>query len=277
MADIDTTAAAVFIPEVWSGKMIVARTATYWMLDRVWRWDEDVADYGDTIHVPRISNFTAKAVAADGSVSPQATTETEVSITLSNWYEVTFRITDRVIRQAKHNLIKAYTDKAGKALAQQIETDLLALWSGATTNLLTAQATFDEDFVLSAVEKLDLANVPEEDRFGILYPTQKTALLKIDKYSSDQYRAGAGEQITKYRFTKDLHGVEFSTSTLVPTSGGERKNMIWQREGIACAVQKKVNFEELAKDGKRRTFSADEIYGVGESRDDHITVAPTTT
>jgi N4-gp56 family major capsid protein len=276
MPQFDATAAAVFIPEVWSAKMVVAREANMPMADRVWRWDEDVAGFGDTIHVPHISKFSAVATAPDGTVTFQSQTETETSITLSNQYDVSFRITDRVLKQAKYNLIKEYTAKAGKGLARQVDSDILGQWSSLSTYASTISAVdaITEDEVLASVECLDLSNAPEEDRYGALYPTQKRALLKIDKFVSELYRPGAGQQITKGRFTMDIHGIEFVVTTLVPTSTTV-KNMIWQKDAFALAIQKKVTFEELAKDGKRRNFSADEIYGFGIPRDDHAVLVPT--
>ena len=275
---IGDTEAAVFIPEVWSAKTVEARTGSYYMADRVDRWDEDVKDYGDTIHRPRVSEMAASDVGADGSVSLSNPTEGEVSITLSYWKAVGFRITDKVQRQSKVNIANAYTKMAGKGLAKIIETGLLGLYSGITTYVLTAQATIDQDMILTACADLDISNVPEDDRFCIVYPTQKKAILKIDQIIANLYlgdRNQGGDSIRTGRFNKEIYGIEFLSSPLVPLST-TYKNMMWHRSAFALAVQTKVSMEELARDGFRRTYAAGEVYGIGEVRDEHVVLLPTT-
>ena len=89
-------------------------------------------------------------------------------------------------------------------------------------------------------------------------------------------RSGAGEQITKGRFTRDIHGIQFHVTVRVISSSSEAKNMIWQREAFALALQTHVPMLELARDGWRRTFSAYQLYGFGEVRDSYAVICPTT-
>lgn len=277
MAAIGVAEAVVFLKEIESQKIIKARSNAFFTMDRVWRWDEDVAVSGDSIAVPRISQLDVNDVGDDGSVSPQAPIETEVVIQMDQEKEVTFRITDRVLRQThQKRLISLYSEQAGLALTRQLEKDVLGLQAGAS-QILTAQANFDEAFVLETVRILDNALAPEVDRFGALRPSQRVALLKLARITQSDTRGGnAGDQITKGRFTRDIHGIEFHVTTLVVSAGGEAKNLIWQREAFAVALQTHIEMMELPKDGWRRTFTARELYGFGESRDDHFVVAPTT-
>jgi len=276
MAEINTTVAAVMIPEVWGSRMVVSRESDYHMAKRVEKWDEDVASFGDTIHVPRISSLVAATLPITGNVQFSATTETEVQITLDQMKYIAFSITDVTNKQSKYNLRSAYTDKAGPALGKPIETGLMGLWSGFST-VLTAQPEFDEDFILSAVQELDVDNVPQSDRFCVSYVSQKRALLKVDKLVSNQYRSGnPGEQITKGLITLDIYGVEFSFSPLTVLST-TYKNLMFHRSAMALAVQKKVAVEKFARVGFHDDYAAFEIYGFGEVRDDHAVVMPTST
>jgi hypothetical protein len=277
MADFNNVTGDVFVPEVWSAKSDEVRTADYWMADRIERWDEDATSYGDKIHRPRVGNMTARPVGStDGSVSPQALTQTEVTIDLTSWYEITFRITDRLMKQSKYGLTPIFMKMAGKGLAEQIETDCLGLWSGLSTNVLTAQDDFDEDFILAATTALDAVSVPQDDRFGLIRHTQKARILKIDRLVSFQHIGPqkSGSAIIKGQLVYDIHGVEWKTTPLIPVST-TYKNMCFHRSAFVLAVQKGVKWDELAKDGKRRTFSGDELYGFGESRDDHAVIMPT--
>lgn len=274
-ATIGTTEASVMLADVWGAKTVAARNETFYAANRVERWDEDVAGYGDVIHRPRISQMNSSPVGADGTVTFLAPTEAEVTITINVEEAVAFRVTDRVMEQSKYNLPDEYKKQAGAGLARAIETDIFELYSGLSTNVLATQPDFDEDYVLRAVQKLDENLAPEDNRFGFVRPSQKKALLLVDKFVSNQFRSGAGIQITKGRLTLDIHGIEWNVSTLVVRTGGVSYNMCWHKAAFALAVQTKVKFEELARDGARRAWMARELYGFGEVRDAEAVQMPT--
>lgn len=274
MAQIGTTEAAVMLADVWSAKMAIARIENFVAANKVDRYDDDTAKYGDVLHIPNISAATVSAVGVDGSFTISAPTETETQINMNNEYAYGFRITDRVMDQSKYNLPPKYQEQGGAALARQIETDIFGLYSG-FSQVITQQADFDEDFLLQGVQKLDEAKAPEDNRFLFVRPSQKRAVLKIDKFVSDQFRGGAGSQITKGRLTMDIGGVEVNVSVNVVRTGGVSYNVMWHKSAIALAVQRQVKFEEFARDGFRRTWAASELYGFGEVRDNHGVQLPT--
>ena len=270
---MDITSSAVHIPEIW-GELIRARNEEYFMADRVWRWDEDAAGYGDRINAPRISNLNVVSVPADGSVTFESPTETEVTITLDKRYGVHFRITDDLMQKSKYPLKNEYGKKAGEALAKQIETDLLGLYSGLSQDAATASggpgaapANMDESYFTFAIQLLDDGLAPADNRYFIGSPKVKRDLRLLNRLTSEEHRSGAGKQLTSGRMTMDWHGVEILSSPLVISASSERKNIMWYKEAFALAIQKKVAMTEFARDGWRRNFGALEIYGFGETRD----------
>jgi len=112
MANITTTTAAVFIPEVWSAETLRAAEAALVVAPLVKRYDALVKSRGDTIHIPKISNLSANDKTANTEVTTQAIAETEVTININKWKEASFEIEDIVKVQSNYDLMAEYTEKA---------------------------------------------------------------------------------------------------------------------------------------------------------------------
>jgi hypothetical protein len=275
MAYFGHTETAVHIDEIYSKKLQRARHNAYDMLNMVDRHDDDVAGHGDTIYINRIDTLESREVGDDGSVQPQGVTDTQATITMDQWWETTFQITDRALQQSVHDLRSPYADEAGKALSKRIELKLISLYSGLST-ALTAVVDMDEDQCLLIVQTLDQALTPDHDRFAKFRSSQKRALYKISRLFEEQTRKGSGNQITSGKITMDIYGIQYSFTQLITSTGGEAKNLAWQRGAFALAISNHINMEKLARDGKRDTWSADELFGFAEVRDADALVCPTT-
>lgn len=140
-----------------------------------------------------------------------------------------------------------YTNKAGYALAVVIDTDVLAEYSSFTnTDVGTYGVDLTDSTILSALEALDLANAPMEDRAAVIYPTQKTALLKIDKFVKADYM-GEYDDPTIVRtgpnsryLWGDIYGTPFYYTLQVPQTAGtptQTHNLLFHKEAIILAMQ----------------------------------------
>lgn len=149
--------------------------------------------------------------------------------------------------QSSYELMSEYTSKAGYAIAQQIDTGLLNEYSNFTTTDVGAYGSDITDAVfLAANETLDLNDVPIEDRYLVIYPTQKTALMKIDKFVKADYM-GQYDQPTVVRtgtpnryMWGELYGVPVYYTNQVPSTAGtptQRHNILFHKEAIALALQ----------------------------------------
>ena len=98
---------------------------TLGMAGRVYRgYNADPQTKGTTISVRRPSSFTATAAPAT-----QADMNTEsVDITLNKWYEVKFGLTDKDLSLSSDRVISDHIRPAAVAIANQIDTDLNALY-----------------------------------------------------------------------------------------------------------------------------------------------------
>src|SRR3990167_2061043 len=185
---ITITTGANFIPEVWSMEVLRATEDALVMAPLVKRYDSLVGSRGDTIHVPNLSNLSANDKSANAQVTLQAVTETETTININKHKEASFLVEDIVKVQSNYDLMAEYTSKAGFAIAETVDTDLLALYTGFTnTDVGTYGTDVTNAVILSAIEALDLANAPLEDRALVFHPKQKTAIAQIDTFIRADY------------------------------------------------------------------------------------------
>ena len=118
----------------------------------------------------------------------QTFTETDTTINLNKHKEASFLIEDIVKVQANYNLMAEYTQKAGFAIAKQIDTDLLSEYSNLTTTDVGDYGTdISDGVILEAINILDLNDVPDTERYIVLWPTQKNVLMGLDKFVKSDY------------------------------------------------------------------------------------------
>ena len=247
MADITTTTAAVFIPELWSAETLRAQEAALVAAPLVKRYDSLVKGRGDTVHIPKVSNLAANDKVANTDVTLQSISEGEKTISIDKWKETSFLVEDIVKVQSNYDLMAEYTGKAGYAIAKAIDTDILALYTTFSNPAVGAYATDVTDpVIVAAIQALDEANAPLEDRVIVFSPKQKAALMKLDKFVRADY-LGQYQNPTPVKrgpnnryMWGEIYGTPVYYTTQVPTTAGtplETHNMIFHKEALALALQ----------------------------------------
>lgn len=247
MANITTTTGAVFIPEVWSVETLRAAESALVMAPLVKRYDSMVKSRGDTIHIPNISNLTANTKTQGSEVTTQAVTETETTISINTWKETSFEIEDIVKVQSQYDLRSEYTSKAGYAVAKQVDTDLLGLYSSLTsTDVGTYGSDITDATIVAALQSLDEVDAPLEDRFFVIKPSQKAAIMKLDKFVKADYLGSYNLPTPVKRGPNnrylwgDIYGIPTYYTNQVTTSAGtptQTHNLMFHKEAFALALQ----------------------------------------
>jgi len=194
-----------------------------------------------------LSNLSASTKSANTQVTLQSPTESNTSISITTHKESSFLVEDLLKVQASYDLMAEYTSKAGESIARSVDTDLLGVYSSSTNTDVGAYGTDITDAtILAAAESLDLANAPLDDRALVIYPTQKTALMRIDKFVKADYM-GQYQDPTVVRtgpnsryMWGDIYGVPvYYTKQVTQTAGTptQTHNMMFHKEGIALALQ----------------------------------------
>ncbi len=247
MANITTTTAAVFLPEVWSMETLRAAEKALVMAGLVKRYDSLVKSRGDTIHIPNISNLSANDKTQGSDTTTQTVTESETTISINKWKEASFEIEDIVKVQSNYDLMSEYTSKAGEAIARVVDTDLLALYSSLTsTDVGTYGNDLTDAVLVAAIQTLDEVDAPLEDRAMVIAPSQKAAIMKLDKFVKADY-LGNYDQATPVKkgpnsrwLWGDIYGVPVYYTNQVPTTAGtptQIHNVLFHKEAFALALQ----------------------------------------
>ena len=240
---VNVTAAAKFIPELWSDEIVAAYKQNLVLANLVNKMSM-VGKKGDTLHIPKPTRGVAAAKAANVAVTIQADTETEVTVAIDKHFEYSRMIEDIVGVQALDSMRRFYTDDAGYALAKQLDTDLFnlatrfgngnggtvtdpAVWENSNAYYVDAangivlytDDTMEDTDVFTdlafreLIKLMDDADTPMDGRFFIIPPSARQTMLGIDRYVSSDFVAERGVNNGKIG---SLYGVDVYVSTNVP-------------------------------------------------------------
>ena len=247
---------------------------------------ESEMEEGDTLHIPQISNLTARAKSAGTDVTFETFTEGVINVSIDKHYYAAFEVEDIVEVQANQDLRARYTDKMGYALGRQMDADLLALYSGLSQSVGVQGTNITLANFLRAVQYLDDADAPAGDRFAVITPAQMHVILNLDDFilqSEMGYTAEQSPRVTGHLIGGQFNptevkgpfgmifGVKVHISNNVQTTGTSPlsyHNLLFQRDAFLLIrqqnirVQAQYKVESLATD-----VVADTLYGVSEYRD----------
>jgi N4-gp56 family major capsid protein len=185
----------VFIPEIWAKDLIKRRDESLVMKDAVSMINFG-GNKGDTIYIPYVSNLAVNSKAAGSPVTYQAFTDNRWSMTVNRYREVSFAIDNFLEIFADRDLRAIYTERAGFALARDLEYAILAeratvngYNSGSNVVSNSASGLTYAD-ILAANEILDVANVPRQGRKLFIDPSQYYSLLAQDEFINADYNSG---------------------------------------------------------------------------------------
>ena len=289
---VNKTAAATFIPEIWSDEVIAAYQKNLKMSPLVKKISMS-GKKGDTIHVPKPIRGAASAKVADTAVNIQANVETELQIAIDRHFEYSRFIEDIVEVQALNSLRQFYTEDAGYQLALKVDTDLMNAGTGFGDGTLDLAAPTGADWVNSnslyfnasagladfaastvatgdnftdvgfreAIKILDDANVPMEDRVLIIPPAARKTVMGIDRYVSSDFR---DDRTVKSGLIGNIYGVDVYVSSNCPTlESNVRGCLFFHKDAIVHAEQMSVRSQTQYKQEYLSTlYTADTLYGV---------------
>lgn len=151
-------------------------------------FEPSLANGGDTVNVPLPPVLTANNVAEAGTVTNQNSNLGNAQIVLNSHIEATFNLPDVTRILSNIDLISTYLDPAVIALAEKIETDLLAMYPLFTANTATGAATaLDEARIDTAETTLFTSKVPAtQPRYLVLSGTAYSQARSLSRFSEYQ-------------------------------------------------------------------------------------------
>lgn len=153
------------------------------------RWDNEVAQKGQTVNIPFRGALSSNAKATDTAVTKQVPDDSAVSVTLNQHNEVTFLVEDLAEMFTSHPLEDGYTIDGMAVLAEEMDADLAGLYSGLSQSI-DASAGLGEDDFRAARRTLNAAKAPLANRYAVLEEDAEYELLAIEKFVNQDYRQG---------------------------------------------------------------------------------------
>jgi hypothetical protein len=262
-------------PNIWSKETIVARESNLVMVNRVKRYDRDIASKGQTVEIPNTSNLTAHVKAENTAVTLNAPTEGKKTITINQHYECSFLLEDFADAQSAYDAASEYTAKTGYAIAEAMDTTVV---NEVTDNAAKSAGAFGtaliDSTILVANRYLDDAKVPAAGRTLAVTPQGKQEMLAIDKYV--RYDAlGTGSAIVngKIGTIYDIDVVMSHNLRVTAATPTQNNNLLFHKDACGVAVQKDIKFEQQRKaEYLGDLYVAQALWGVEMLRTDHAVV-----
>jgi N4-gp56 family major capsid protein len=289
---VDNTSAATFIPEIWSDEVIAAYQSNLVLANLVKKMSM-TGKKGDTIHVPKPTRGSANAKAENTAVTIQNAVEGEIQISINKHFEYSRLIEDITQAQALASLRQFYTGDAGYALAKQVDNDLFTLgkslgngdgsdWTHSTVynfsgasgietyavDSVASSDVFNDAGFRAAIQVLDDADVPMDNRCFVVPPSLRNAIMGVDRYMSSDFVDGRGVRNGQIG---NLYGVDVFVSSNCPiietaadnSAGGDVKAaMLLHKDAMVLAEQQGVRSQTQYKQEFLGTlYTADTLYG----------------
>ena len=238
---IDNTTADVFIPELWSMEAIVARENQLVFANLVDRKFESGLSYGDTIHVPGVSNLAVRTKSTNGAVTYETVTESNTDISIGTHQYAAIALENITRVQNNRDQLQLYAGKLGYALALAVDDVLAGLIDNFTQTVGTLAVEFTDDDILRARQYLDDADAPQDGRVMVVSPAQETGLLKLDRFVHNDYEAVHGparETGLEKAYVSSFMGMPIYRSVNVEgTNAAGHDNGMFQKEALALVMQ----------------------------------------
>ena len=290
---VTTSNASTFIPELWSDEVLAAYKKSLVLANLVQKMPM-TGKKGDTMHIPKPTRGVANAKETADTVTIQQTANTELVITVDKHFEYSRLIEDITEVQAFDSLRRFYTEDAGYALGLKVDQDLFALgkklgngtgssWVHSAAyymdkdlgltpyaaDTVTVADSFSDAGFRSAIQVLDDADVPMDNRCLVIPPSAVNDIRGIDRYNSSDFVDGRSISTGKIG---TLYGIDVYVSSNCPvietdaenSAGGAIKaGILMHKDAFVFCEQLGVRSQTQYKQEYLATlYTADTIYGL---------------
>ena len=242
MANITVTTAAKLIAEKWTKKIEKPFYRALYFKDLVMDRSDLFADGGKVGHIPFMSKYDARDKAAGVAVTFDANTETEITLTINKHKYLAFLIEDIVKAQTHYAVAEAYREAQKEAVMRAIDTDLGSVHASAGTNV-AGGATADDVDMLSVVLALDLADVPQTQRAGVVHSKVMGDFRSVNKYVAYDQTGEKGLAVSDKAAISNVYGFDLYRSNNVADDVTNTHNLFFHKSAISLAIQLKPTYK----------------------------------
>ena len=231
---------AGFIPAIWAQRALDVLRSNIVLARLVARdTDYEPAQRGKSLTIPYPGTFTAQDKAADTAAAVSVPAGgNSVTVNLNKHKYVDFIVEDFARVQANGELLDRYVQPAAIALAEALESDLFALYSGLPAGGGTSGTDLTAATIRGARKILNDAKVPQAGRAIVMSTKDEVALLGDSNLAA--YFANSRPEGIAEGSIGSLFGFDLFVSQLVPTTGSapvSTKNIAATREAMILATR----------------------------------------
>jgi len=278
-SSVNNTNHASFIPKLWSDEIIAEYEKSLVMKPLI-KSLKMVGKKGDTINIPMPVRGSANQKLTETQVTLVADASENKQIVVDQHWEYSRLIEDITSVQALSSMRKFYTQDAGYALATKVDSDLVAtaiasfstVGHATDTGLIVpavagSAGDFSDAAFRDAIQILDDADVPMDNRKLVVPPAARNHIMGIDRYVSSDFVNGKGVVNGKIG---ELYGINVYVSTNLPDNGsGEKPCLLFHTDALVIAEQMAVRTQtQYKQEYLADLMTADTLYGEDVYRPD---------
>lgn len=271
---------AEMIPEVWGGKVNDFYRAKLKITSFFVNRSDELAEGGDTLYTPNLTEMSANSKSNATAVTLNSPTETKQTLTVSNWFEVSFVIEDKEAAQVKrsYNLQQRYMKNAAFTAAKKLEDAIATLFQSFSVSVGTTTVALSDATIRSAISSLEGTSLADfEEAAWFFHPkTVWTDIMAIDRFAlafnapgSNPVQAGAVGRLygrpvfSSSRITKINTNADYAGALAVPDAIHWATGALpGQKDAMGVRLQANYIPEYLGT-----LVTADILYGAVENRD----------
>lgn len=241
---------AELIPEVWGNKINDFYRAKLKMAAFFTDRSDELAEGADSLYTPGLTEMAANAKSNATAVTLNAATESKVTLTVDQWFEVSFAIEDKEAVQVlrSYNTQQRYMKNAAFTAAKKLEVAIATLFQSLSASVGTTTVALTDAVVRTAISDLETANADFEEAVWFLHPkTVWVDLMSIDRFALALNTANVSNPVIKGAIGT-IYGRPVVTSTLIT-----KINTNADYSG-ALAVPDTVHFAKAALPGQRDSY-----------------------
>jgi hypothetical protein len=286
-SSVNNTNHATFIPEMWSDEIIAEYEKSLVMKPLV-KSLKVAGKKGDTVRIPMPVRSDANRKLEETQVTLIADTSGEKVISIDQHWEYSKLIEDITMIQAQPSMRKFYTQDAGYALATRVDSDLIQAaldnWTVQGMSVITSAAgtccpegnltipavsggasDFCDGAFRDAIQVLDDANVPMDNRKLVIPPAARNHIMGLDRYVSSDFVNGRGVVNGKIG---ELYGVDIFVSTNLPANAdGEKPCLLFHTDALVIAEQSAIRSQtQYKQEYLSDLLTSDTLYGFDDYR-----------
>tara|TARA_R100000900_G_C3341937_1_gene165351 strand:- start:678 stop:1499 length:822 start_codon:yes stop_codon:yes gene_type:complete len=257
---------------MWRDAILDYAERQFQLRNQVLDFSSMLADGGDILNIPKVTEETAAAKSAGSAVTYTNNTDGVIQLAVDQHHYEAKRIEDIVRVQESADLFGAYAKSMGYALAKKVENylavDILQSATGNDT-ALSSDNVFTTALIRTGLQKLLDAghDYTDGEHFFYCSPATYMSLLSLGDFSEAQKRGDAENPNVSGRII-NAYGLEVYPSTDWDDDGGSgdetatifNRNSVYYAQQIAPRVQSSYDLDHLST-----SVVADVLFGAALS------------